>query len=431
MKRMITAILSIAVALSTVACGRQEARGSVPAADMTNKAFDVGQEAALLETAGSGSPAEAGTAQPQQEATPIPTESPEPSPDPYGLGADPADIEWDAVVFDMSGDMLEDGWPSIYLNLAQVVWLEYDLWTQCGWHKLDDGSDDCFLDILAEANVNNREVWQSFGDNLNPEVKGLVGPKAEAPFSVSEETKYLMLLLDSLTMEQLAALLEEPALQPYLSDSYNASHNSAVAEWVQAHTGEPEEGQASGDGGSQDEMDDFLAYLDQQDPDAFGGYAEEAFAAENGLTMEQYQAVKPIIQSIASDALAAGSTDLEHVRAASRAIYSGYVVNAVYGYDGSNYMNPYGLLIEGQYSCAGTAKTMAMVLNEMGYPVTYYNKDAWAHQWVETTLDGQHGWAECMGGIADYGDYPFPCYNPEGTYTDPETGEVWQLGGYE
>lgn len=167
--------------------------------------------------------------------------------------------------------------------------------------------------------------------------------------------------------------------------------------------------------------------------EAYGGQAfvdEESYAAENDLTIEQYDVVKPIIQSIAADALGTGSTDLEHVRAASKAIYNDYVVNAVYGDEGDSYNSPYGLLVEGQYTCAGTAKTMAMVLYEMGYPVTYYNEGLNEHQWVETVLDGQPGWAECMGGIADYGEYPFPCYNPEGTYTDPETGDVWQLGGY-
>ena len=33
-------------------------------------------------------------------------------------------------------------------------------------------------------------------------------------------------------------------------------------------------------------------------------------------------------------------------------------------------------------------------------------------------------------GCSAEGIRTFPCYNSEGIYTDPETGDVWQLGGY-
>lgn len=405
MKRVAAVAISAAMLLSVTACGGQGAEGAVPAAGMAAESGSAGQEAAPPEAS-----EPAGYEVPEQ-SRPETALAPEPA-DPYGLGVDPADINWDAVVYDLSGDMLEDGWPSIYLNLAQVVSLEYEMWSECGWHKHSDGAEDTFHGVLAEAGLANKETWQSFGSSYSTEVYGLMGPKAEAPFSVDEEAGCLLLLLDALSMEQLAALLEEPALQPYLLDGYNTSHSGAVAGWMLAHPDQPEEAELSeADKYRQyvenrteeilaeeaaargidvelcrelnavadpviieglergDDHDTIQAAVDEainaywwwkeleawaqtadqdmaesaQAAEAYNGQAsvdEEAHAAENDLTMEQYYVVAPIIQSIAADAMGTGSTDLEHVRAASKAIYNDYVVNAVYGDEGDSYNSP-------------------------------------------------------------------------------------------
>lgn len=41
-----------------------------------------------------------------------------------------------------------------------------------------------------------------------------------------------------------------------------------------------------------------------------------------------------------------------------------------------------------------------------GFSWQHMNPNQWTHQWCALTMDGQPGWADGMGGIADYGDYP-------------------------
>ena len=473
MKKALIGILIMAMAISMAACGSAET-----AADASSALAESETPETAEEQTESTEQTESNPAEPEFE-------------DIYGFGMPVSDINWDAVIYDITADRMEDGWPSAYQNLAQTVIYGYSRWKEDGWHKSPDGMDDSFLDALADANLSNKEIWENYDENFDAEIYDLIGPKADAPFSIDDETKHILLLLDELSMEQLAALVEEPELQKYPIDDWCMHHNTKLAEnieilaamkplseadeyraYVENRTEDDLAAEAESAGltveeykplveimdpiiiaglerGASDEeiqaeIDEALeAYMYQmfieqmnreiaaEQPATSLSQLELALAAENDLTVEQYEAIKPIVDSIAANAMATGTTDLDHVRAASKAIYNTYVVNAAYGYEG-NYSNPYGLLIEGNYSCAGTTKTMALVLYLMGYTdITYYNHNAWAHQWVTVTLDGQPGWAECMGGIADYGEYPFPCYNPGGTYTDPETGLVWQLGGYE
>lgn len=67
---------------------------------------------------------------------------------------------------------------------------------------------------------------------------------------------------------------------------------------------------------------------------------------------------------------------------------------------------------------------MGMVLECMGYSWEHVNPNQNTHQWVKLTMDGQVGWADGMGGIADYGECPFSW---GGSYTD-ENGWVWTSG---
>ena len=152
--------------------------------------------------------------------------------------------------------------------------------------------------------------------------------------------------------------------------------------------------------------------------------SSDIFGKVNNMTDAQYAAVLPVLQDMATTALATGTTDLEHVRAASQMVYA-YAANSVYTTEG-NYNKPYGLIFEGVYTCAGTCRTTAMVLILMGYPdVTCHNLSQWAHQWVTLTMDGQAGWADGIAGIADYGTYPMFGDGAPGYYEDPVTGLIW------
>lgn len=100
-----------------------------------------------------------------------------------------------------------------------------------------------------------------------------------------------------------------------------------------------------------------------------------------------------------------GSSDLEKVQKAAQAVYD-YTLNATYTTKGDDYYTAYGVFIKGEFSCAGTARALGMVLEEMGYKWTHINPNQWTHQWVELEMDGKHGYADAMIAIAGYGEYP-------------------------
>ncbi len=130
---------------------------------------------------------------------------------------------------------------------------------------------------------------------------------------------------------------------------------------------------------------------------------------------------RAVAQAIA-DSIPAGS-DLERVRAAAAAV-AGYCQNAVYTTEDPDYATAYGLFCKGVYTCAGSTRALGMVLECMGYSWSHANANQWSHQWCELTMDGQPGWADGMGGIADYGVCPF---SYGGTYTMPD-GSIGYAG---
>lgn len=101
-----------------------------------------------------------------------------------------------------------------------------------------------------------------------------------------------------------------------------------------------------------------------------------------------------------------GSTQLERVEKASRAVY-GYYIRGVHKETGTDYRTAYGVFIKGEASCAGCCRALGMVLSEMGIPYKHINENQWTHQWLELTMDGQHGWADANIGMAGYDAYPF------------------------
>ncbi len=130
---------------------------------------------------------------------------------------------------------------------------------------------------------------------------------------------------------------------------------------------------------------------------------------------------RAVAQAIA-DSIPTGS-DLERVRAAADAV-AGYCSQAVYTTEDPDYSTAYGVFCKGVYTCAGSTRALGLVLDCMGYSWVHANPNQWTHQWCELIMDGQAGWADGMGGIADYGACPFAT---GGTYTAPD-GRAWRAG---
>lgn len=111
-----------------------------------------------------------------------------------------------------------------------------------------------------------------------------------------------------------------------------------------------------------------------------------------------------------------GNSDLEKVRQAAQ-IVAEYSWNAVYTTEDPDYQTAYGVLCKGVYTCAGSTRALGLVLECMGYSWSHVNENQWSHQWCSVVMDGQQGWADGMGGIADYGECPFAT---GGTYVDSD-----------
>lgn len=136
---------------------------------------------------------------------------------------------------------------------------------------------------------------------------------------------------------------------------------------------------------------------------ANGVSAAPAPAAANPASDKDAQA-RVVAQSIA-DSIPAGS-DLERVRAAAAAV-AGYCSRGTYTSEVEDYNTAYGVFCKGVNTCAGATRALGLVLECMGYSWIHKNPNQWTHQWCELTMDGQTGWADGMGGLADYGEYPF------------------------
>lgn len=120
-------------------------------------------------------------------------------------------------------------------------------------------------------------------------------------------------------------------------------------------------------------------------------------------TSKEAQA-RAVAQSIA-DSIPPGS-DLERVQAAAQ-IVAGYCSRAVYTTEDPDYCTAYGVFCKGVYTCAGSTRALGMVLECMGFRWGHVNPNMWTHQWCEVTMDGQLGYADGMGGVAGYGEYPY------------------------
>lgn len=96
-------------------------------------------------------------------------------------------------------------------------------------------------------------------------------------------------------------------------------------------------------------------------------------------------------------------TDKQRVGLAAEyvALFTGF---SNYTMSGPYYAKPYGLFVKHEYSCAGTARALGLVLGYMGYHWQHVNPNAYKHQWVQVQMDGKTGWADGEIGYVGYGN---------------------------
>lgn len=137
-------------------------------------------------------------------------------------------------------------------------------------------------------------------------------------------------------------------------------------------------------------------------------YAHEYYGST--ITAEQAAQADAIAKSIADEIMAntAYKTDLDKVRAATREVAQ-RIMRTKYGADENKYYrSPYGVLVSGNSTCAGSTRTVGRILEFMGYEWTHVNENEWLHQWCVVEMDGQTGYADANVlpyGEAGYGEY--------------------------
>lgn len=151
----------------------------------------------------------------------------------------------------------------------------------------------------------------------------------------------------------------------------------------------------------QDLMDQLDGAYQSQGSSSSGSSSNSSSSGSS--SSQKDQEARAVAQSIA-DQCTSGS-DLERVRKAAQLVNS-YCAKGTYTSSDPDYRTAYGLFCKGVYTCAGTTRAMGLVLDCMGFSWQHMNPNQWTHQWCALTMDGQPGWADGMGGIADYGDYP-------------------------
>lgn len=129
------------------------------------------------------------------------------------------------------------------------------------------------------------------------------------------------------------------------------------------------------------------------------------------ISQEQVTQAEAIAKSIADSIRnnPAYKNDLQRVKAVVEEVSARAAKKMMYGADENKYYrSPYGILVSGNFTCAGATRTVGRILDYMGYKWTHVNENEWLHQWCVLEMDGQIGYADSNvfpGGRAGYGEY--------------------------
>lgn len=106
------------------------------------------------------------------------------------------------------------------------------------------------------------------------------------------------------------------------------------------------------------------------------------------MTNEEFQAAYDAALSIVQPLAGLSAEDqLLGIMIALRARFEN---GMVYSTSENHYNDPYGYLVLGAASCAGSARTTGLCLNMLGYSYEHVNENQWAHQWCRVNIDGTY-----------------------------------------
>jgi len=96
-------------------------------------------------------------------------------------------------------------------------------------------------------------------------------------------------------------------------------------------------------------------------------------------------------------------------------VYGVWEIAGSFGFDYSmstkHYNDPYGVLVNGVASCAGTTRTVGFMLNLLGLEYEHVHENKYDHQWARVNVNGAWWICDGFGGIGYCG--------PEGDPNQP------------
>lgn len=131
----------------------------------------------------------------------------------------------------------------------------------------------------------------------------------------------------------------------------------------------------------------------------------EAALFKNKLSDEENAQALAIARQLASQAKAAGGSDLDKIERAAQLVSNEYR-KGVHLESGIYYSQAYGVFVKRESSCAGCCRALGLVLTCMGYQWKHVNEGQWSHQWVTVTVNGETIWADGQVGWAGTGKHP-------------------------
>lgn len=107
-----------------------------------------------------------------------------------------------------------------------------------------------------------------------------------------------------------------------------------------------------------------------------------------------------VAQQIAS-VIPTDRSDIGRIMIAAH-IVSSYSKFCTYTMSGPDYWTAYGVLVKGEYSCAGSTRALGLVLTCMGYQWKHVNENLYTHQWCELNIGGRTIVADGQTGQVGY-----------------------------
>lgn len=111
---------------------------------------------------------------------------------------------------------------------------------------------------------------------------------------------------------------------------------------------------------------------------------------QKSLNQEQFQQAYSLAVRIAAPI--SGLPREQQLAWVAKSVREAYESNGgVYSTNKSDkYNTPYGLLVLGRGSCAGSARTTCLVLSILGIPNEHINPNQWRHQWARVPMGNEY-----------------------------------------